>query len=577
MFLPTTPAEIKKLGWDQLDIILVTGDCYIDSPYIGTTVIGKVLTAAGYRVGIIGQPDINDKKDITRLGEPKLFWGISGGSIDSMVANRTASGRRRRRDDYTPGGQNDKRPDRAVLIYSNLVRQHFKNTVPIVLGGIEASLRRIAHYDYWSDKIRRSVLIDAKADYLLYGMAERSVVELADTLRDKANPKALRGLCYIDHELPEKCIELPEFAVTAVDKDAFIEMFHLFYRHNDPITARPIAQKYDNRYVVQTPPPLHLRMAELDAVYAHDYERDVHPIHQKDGPVKALDTIRFSISTHRGCYGECNFCAIAVHEGQTIRWRSRKSILEEARKIAEHPGFKGTLHDVGGPTANMYGFECEKKLTKGNCPKKRCVFPDICSQMPVDHHEQNLLLEALRQIKGVKKIAVASGIRYDMVLKDHKNGLKYLRNLIRHHVSGQMKVAPEHSEDNVLAKMGKPGTKDLVEFRKLFYKITREEGKNQFLTYYMIAAHPGCEDKDMIQARAFAQNELGLQPEQVQLFTPTPSTYSTLMYWTEKDPFTGAPCFVEKSVQKREKQKDLLVSHKKQAKHRKKTGRPRQA
>jgi len=559
MYLPVTKKEMHRLGWDALDVILVTGDGYIDSPFVGVAVIGKVLLNAGYRVGIIAQPDIDSGRDIGALGEPKLFWGVTGGCIDSMVANRTATGRKRKRDDYTPGGLNNRRPDRASIVYCNLIRQHYKNTVPLVLGGIEASLRRIAHYDFWSDSIRRSILFDAKADYLLFGMAERSVVELAGCLANGADPRLIRGLCYASREKPEGCLEIPSFEDSARDREAFTEMFHAFYRNNEPVTAQQLAQKQDTRYFIQNPPAHYLSGRELDTVYDLEYERDLHPFYRKQGEVKALETIRFSITSHRGCYGECNFCAIAVHEGRTVRWRSKGSILEEARQIASHPGFKGTIMDVGGPTANMYGFECSRKFDKGPCPDKRCLFPAACAGLKIDHGRQLSLLKSIREIKGVRKVVVASGIRYDLVLADEKNGYRYLQEILRHHVSGQMKVAPEHSEEHVLRLMGKPGSDSLLEFKCLFDRLTKKEGKDQFLTYYMIAAHPGCTDKDMAKLRSFARRELKLLPRQVQVFTPSPSTYSTLMYWTGRDPFSGKSLFVEKGAGGRDRQKRTLT------------------
>jgi uncharacterized radical SAM protein YgiQ len=563
MFLPTTKKEIKELGWDRLDVILVTGDSYIDSPLVGVAVIGKVLLNAGYRVGIIAQPDLSSDRDISRLGEPELFWGVTGGCIDSMIANRTASGRKRKRDDYTPGGINSRRPDRAVIAYSNLIRKHFKNTRPIVLGGIEASLRRIAHYDFWSDRIRRSILFDAKADYLLYGMAERSAVELAASLRDGKEPGQIRGLCYISEKIPAGCLELPSFRESAEDKKSFIKMFQAFYLNNDPAIALPLAQKQDTRFLVQNPPALYLSGKELDAVHGLEYERELHPFYSRHGQVKALETIRFSIATHRGCYGECNFCAIGVHQGCTVRWRSKGSILEEARQIASHPRFKGIIQDLGGPTANMYGFECSRKTSKGCCPEKRCLFPKVCSGLTVNHAGQISLLKELRRVEGVRKVFVASGIRHDMILADKQNGTRYLQDLIRHHVSGQMKIAPEHSEERVLELMGKPGKGALLEFRDLYNKLNKKEGRKQFLTYYIIAAHPGCTETDMAKLKSFALGKLGIIPEQVQIFTPSPSTYSTLMYWTEQDPFTNRPCFVEKTFRGREKQKQVLTGPKK--------------
>ena len=559
MFLPTTKSEMRSLGWDRLDVILVTGDSYIDSPFIGVAVIGKVLLSAGFRVGIIAQPDIHSEADIRRLGEPSLFWGVTGGCVDSMVANYTATGRRRKRDDYTPGGRNDRRPDRAVIVYSNLIRRYFKNTCPIVLGGIEASLRRIAHYDAWSNRIRRSILFDAKADYLLYGMAERSVVELAKALKTGKSPESIRGLCYISQAPPEDCLILPDFETVAKDKAAFTEMFRVFYQNNDPVTASPLAQKQDTRFLVQNPPAFYLRQKELDAVYNLDYERELHPYYRREGTVRALETIRFALTSHRGCYGECSFCAIAVHEGRRVRWRSTASILAEAKEIARHPEFKGTLHDVGGPTANMYGFECTRKETTGPCRNKQCLYPEVCPELNVTHAPQIALLRTLRAVPGIRKVVVASGIRHDLVLADKKHGDDYLREIVRHHVSGQMKIAPEHTEPHILNLMRKPGPRVLLSFVRLFYRLTKAIGKKQFLTYYLIAAHPGCTPRDMENLRGFFTKKLRTLPKQIQVFTPTPSTWSTLMYWTERDPFTGNPLFVEKSVSGKNRQKAVFL------------------
>jgi uncharacterized radical SAM protein YgiQ len=559
MFLPTTRKEMKELGWDRLDIILITGDGYIDSPFVGVAVIGKILLNAGYRVGIIAQPDRASGDDISRLGEPRLFWGVTGGCIDSMVANYTATGRKRKSDDYTPGNVNNRRPDRATIVYSNLIRTYFKKTCPIVLGGIEASLRRIAHYDFWDDTIRRSILFDAKADYLLYGMADRSVVELAACLKVGGDPREIRGICYASPSIPEDCLELPTFESAAQDKAAFTEMFHLFYRNNDSMTALPLAQKQDNRYLIQTPPAYALSGRELDAVHDLNYERELHPYYRNQGKVKALETIGFSIATHRGCYGECNFCAISVHQGRKVTWRSRESILNEARAFTLDPRFKGVIQDVGGPTANMYGIDCDRKEKQGCCPDKRCLFPKICSRLTIDHNQQISLLKALRAVNGVKKIFIASGIRHDLVMADKKHGTEYLKQVIRHHVSGQLKLAPEHSEARVLQKMGKSGRETLLAFRERFFDLAKRGEKNLFLTYYLIAAHPGCTDDDMARLRSFVLGDLQFLPEQVQVFTPTPSTWSTLMYWTERDPFNGKPCFVEKTYRGRERQKDILA------------------
>jgi uncharacterized radical SAM protein YgiQ len=564
MFLPTTRQEMNQLGWDRLDVILVTGDSYIDSPYIGSAVIGKVLTHAGYRVGIIAQPQIDTERDICRLGEPVLFWGVTGGSVDSMVANYTALKKRRKSDDYTPGGVNNRRPDRATIVYSNLIRRFFKHTRPIVLGGIEASLRRIAHYDYWSDRIRGSVLLDAKADYLLYGMAEKSVLELADALGAVSQTdevvRGVRGLCYIAKQGREGYLELPAYETAATDKNALIDMFHIFYHNNDPLTAKGLYQRHGDRYLIQNPPGLYMTQPEMDAVYNLDYERLQHPYYETQGKVSALETIQFSISTHRGCYGECNFCAIAVHEGRTVRWRSPESILSEARQMTQHPDFKGYILDAGGPTANMYGFECKKKLTHGTCVKKRCTFPEICPLLKVDHQPQVKMLKQLRRLPGIKKVFVASGIRYDLVLADESSGREYLCEVIKHHVSGQMKVAPEHTEERVLRLMGKPGKKSLEKFKSLFDQISMEAGKQQYLTYYLIAAHPGCSEQDMADLKRFTSRKLKINPEQVQIFTPTPSTYSSLMYYTEMDPFTRVPIFVEKDLRRKARQKEIITN-----------------
>ena len=558
-FLPTTHKEVNQRGWDTLDVVLISGDSYIDSPYIGAAVIGRVLEKAGYRVGIIAQPDITSPEDISRLGEPRLFWGVTGGSVDSMVANYTASRKKRRRDDYTPGGVNDRRPNRAVIAYTNLIQHYFKGTTPIVLGGIEASLRRVAHYDFWDDAIRRSILFNAKADYLLYGMAERSVVQLANARKKQEDVTRIRGICYITKEPPEGYLELPSYEHVSREKNAFIDMFHAFYQNNEPLNARGLVQQHGDRYLVQNKPAEYLSQTEMDAVYALPYQRAQHPYYEAQGVVRALETIRFSINSQHGCYGECNFCSIAVHEGRTVHWRSEKSIIAEAEAIAQLPDFKGYILDVGGPTANMYGFECPIKLKDGPCRDKRCIYPIVCGALKPNHKKQIALLKRLRKIPGVKKVFVASGIRYDLVLEDKQHGDAYLKEISRHHVSGQLKVAPEHSEDGVLSTMGKPGHADLLAFKRKFDQYSREAGKDQYLTYYLIAAHPGCTDTDMRRLKGFASRELHISPEQVQLFTPLPSTYSALMYHTGMDPFTREPIFVEKDTGRRERQKRIAT------------------
>lgn len=559
MFLPTTRTELDTLSWPNLDVILVSGDSYIDSPYSGIAVIGNVLVKAGFRVGVIAQPSMDDPTDITRLGEPRLFWGVSSGTVDSMVANYTATLRKRRSDDFTPGGNNDRRPDRAVIAYTNLIRRHFKNTVPIVLGGIEASLRRVAHYDYWSDRIRAPILFDSKADYVLYGMAERSVVQLARALADHTDPTVIKGLGYLSHTAPSDYLILPSFEEVIASADKFTEMFRIFYENNDPITAHGLVQKKADRYYVQNPAQPPLNRSELDAVYSLDFQRKQHPFYEAQGPVKALETIRYSIPTHRGCYGECNFCAITVHEGRTVTSRSEESILAEARAFTRDPDFKGIIQDVGGPTANMYAMECAKKLKAGACLDKRCIFPDICPTLKVDHARQVALLKKIRQIPGVRKAFVGSGIRYDLVIADKTSGLDYLREVTQFHTSGQLKIAPEHSDPVVLKLMGKPPVGSITRFKEQFDQLSKAAGKKQFLTYYLIAAYPGSSDREMRKLHDFATRELKVLPEQVQVFTPTPSTFASVMYYTESDPFTGEPIFVEKNLKRKEQQKEIVV------------------
>ncbi len=559
MFLPTTKEEMNKLGWNQCDVILVTGDAYIDSPFIGVAVVGRMLEKQGYKVGIIGQPDINTE-DIMRLGEPKLYWGVSGGSIDSMVSNYTATKKFRNSDDYTPGGKNDKRPDRATLVYTNLIRKHYKNTVPIVLGGIEASLRRVTHYDYWSNKLRKPILFDAKADYLIYGMGEIAIKEFSAALRDGNSPLDIRGVCYIAKEPKYEYIQLPSHQECLDNKEKYIDLFDAFYQNNDPISANGLCQAVDSRYLIQNPPCDYLDEKEMDEVASLPHTRELHPYHRPQGKVKCLETIKFSIQTHHGCWGECNFCAIGVHQGRTSRTRSETSILNEAKEFTTYKDFKGIISDVGGPTANMYGYECGKKLKKGTCDDIRCVDYDrLCKVMKVDHSRHLKLLKDIRQVPGVKKAFVASGIRYDVITSDKKHGYEYLKELVNHHISGQMKVAPEHTSDRVLQLMGKPGKQSLVDFKKLYDQLNREAGKNQFLTYYLIAAHPGCEEKDMHELKNFTTNELKMNPEQAQVFTPTPSTYSAVMYYTELDPVTRKKIFVEKDTKRKEKQKDIVI------------------
>lgn len=554
-FLPTTTEEIEALGWDRPDVIIVSGDTYLDSPYNGAALIGRLLQSEGYNTAIIAQPDM-ETDDIMRLGEPKLFWGVTSGCVDSMVANYTASKKPRRNDDFTPGGENNRRPDRAVIKYTNLIRKHFKDTSPIVIAGIEASLRRVTHYDFWSDKLRRSILFDSKADCLIYGMGEKAVLELAKG----TEPKNINGICYISNEIPEGYIELPSHDECDKDKTTFTKMFHTFYKNCDYITAKGLAQKQDTRYLIQNPPAEDPSRVELNSYYELPYTYEVHPYYAKDGHVKAMDTIRNSVTTHRGCYGECNFCAISMHQGTRIVERTEASVETEVKRFMEKKGWNGIINDIGGPTANMYGIECRKKKDSGRCTDKRCLYPTICQHLGVNHKFTNSLLSRIRKLDGIKRVFIASGIRYDMIMNDKKFGPQYLENLVRFYVSGQLKIAPEHSEQDVLDIMGKPSEKVLKDFVDAFYKENKKHGKKQFLTYYMIAAHPGCEMHHMEKLKRFASNELKISPEQVQIFTPLPSTYSALMYYTGKNPFNGKSIYVEKDSSQRTKQKEAITS-----------------
>ncbi|MBF0359481.1 MAG: YgiQ family radical SAM protein [Oligoflexia bacterium] len=585
MFIPTTKEELIKLNWKELDVILVSGDTYIDSSYIGVSVIGRVLLNAGFRVGIIAQPAIDSDVDIKRLGEPKLFWGISSGSMDSMVANYTALLKKRKQDDFTPGTVNNKRPDRALIVYCNLIKKYFKNSVPIILGGVEATLRRFSHYDYWSDKLKRSILLDSKADLLVYGMGEKAILELAQIFRkfrecrESGNNylnysdelKRVRGILYTAKEVPTtwEFLELPSHQSVLESKESFALMFDQFYMNNDPKNAKALYQACDkNRFLIQNPPALHLTTSELDSIYELPYQRDVHPYYKKDGEVRALNTIKFSITTHRGCYGECNFCSINLHQGRTILSRSIDSIIREITQIASRDDFKGYISDLGGATANMYGGDCALKLEVGGCKNKRCLFPQKCQKMPHFHHQQLKLLERVSEIKDVndvknvkvKKVFISSGIRYDLVVSDEKFGIKYLKKIIKDHTSGQLKLAPEHIDEEVLKLMGKPtdpGQKMLLQFKKSFEDINKELGLKQFLTYYFMVCYPGCNDQNALNLKSFIKKNMKFTPEQVQIFTPLPSTYGSLMYYLSSC-LDSDHIYIEKNLKEKEKQKMCL-------------------
>jgi uncharacterized radical SAM protein YgiQ len=549
LLLPVTKEEIVKLGWDRPDIILVSGDTYIDSPFIGIAVIGNWLMLHGFKVAVIAQPDVNTS-EIAALGEPKLFWGVSAGAVDSLISNYTPTMKFRNSDDLTPGGINNLRPDRASMVYVNLIRKHFKNTVPIVLGGIEASLRRVAHFDLKDNALRRSILFDAKADVLVYGMGEKTILELATALKNKQAWNNINGLCYISKTPVDGFTELPSFENCKENPDEFSKMFNTFYH-----SKNGLIQKHDSRYLVHNPPQATLTQAELDKIAAMNFTREAHPHYLKKGVIKAQDTIKFSIISHRGCFGECNFCAISVHQGRTVVSRSVKSIKAEADYLAEFKDFKGYITDIGGPTANMYAVECAVFGSTGNCKDKRCLFPEACENLVFAHDKQlNMFNEVLKNPK-IKKVFIASGIRYDMVCADKKFGQNYINAVTDKHTSGQLKIAPEHIDDKILTLMGKPCNKTLIEFIEMFKKAR----SNVFLTYYFIAAYPGCTETEMKNLKKFASSKLKIRPEQVQIFTPSPSTYATLMYYTKLD-LAGNVIKVETDRGKKQKQKERLIN-----------------
>ena len=557
MFVPTTPEEVRERGWDGLDVVLVSGDTYTDNAYNGTALIGHWLMDRGLRVGIIAQPDVSSGDDISRLGQPELFWSVSAGCVDSMVANYTPTRKFRKEDDFTPGGVNDRRPDRATIAYTNLIKKHAKGR-PIFLAGIEASLRRVAHYDFWSDSVRRSVLFDAKADGVIYGMAELATLEVARRIREGSDWREVRGVCHASSGIPDGYLEMPSFEECRDDRDAFMRAFRIFRENSDPVTAHGMVQRHGDRYLVHNRPQRPLTTPELDSLYGSDFEDAVHPYYARDGKVRAMDTVRNSITTHRGCYGDCSFCSIAIHQGTTVVSRSEESIVSEAERIASRPGFNGVIQDVGGPTANMYGIECRIKETKGRCTDRRCLGSKAGPRLPTDHSRQMDLLRRISSIDGVRHVFVNSGIRYDMIVADRAHGQEYLDLIVADHVSGQMKVAPEHISDNVLRLMGKPGRRTLEEFRGMFAQSVARCGRDEYLTYYFMAAHPGCTEEDMRELSSYCRNILRIRPEQVQVFTPTPSSYSTAMFRTSKD-IRGRDVRVERSIQKRQRQKEIVT------------------
>ncbi|HBO44247.1 MAG TPA: YgiQ family radical SAM protein [Planctomycetaceae bacterium] len=563
--LPMTPAEVAARGWDAVDVVFVTGDAYVDHPSFAAALLGRCLESAGFRVAILSQPDWHSCDDWRRFGRPRVCFAVSAGNMDSMVNHYTANRKKRNDDAYSPGGLTGLRPDRATLAYCQRAREAYGD-VPIVAGGIEASLRRIAHYDYWSDKVRRSILCDAKPDLLVHGMGESTLLTIVRRLAEGAPVESLHDLRGVAYRLGASqsppagdVIELPRFEDVAKDKRAFVEMTRLAHRETNPHCARPLVQAHGRETVVVNPPAMPLSTDEMDAVYGLPFTRRPHPSYG-DARIPAFDVVKDSIQIVRGCFGGCTFCSLSAHQGRIIQSRSEASVLAEIDRIAgvRKPKFGGTISDLGGPTANMYGYECEKKLKSGSCKDKRCLYPQVCNQLLVDHGPLLKLMQRLERIPGIKKVQVSSGVRYDLLQADPK-GDEYLAEVVKKHVSGQMKVAPEHTEDHVLKLMGKPGTQSLLRFKTDFERHTRDVGKEHYLTYYLIAAHPGCTMKDMQNMHRFTKEQLKLTPEQVQVFTPSPSTYSTLMYYTEKDPFTGEKLFVEKGLKGKEAQKVVVT------------------
>lgn len=559
-FLPICRKDMKELGWDRPDFVYVSGDAYVDHPSFGHAIITRLLQAHGYKVCIIAQPDWKDKQSVTEFGEPRYAFLVSAGNMDSMVNHYSVSKKRRRTDAFTPGGVIGKRPDYATVVYSNLIRQVYKKT-PIILGGIEASLRRLAHYDYWSDRLKRSVLLDSGADLISYGMGERSIVEIAEALESGIDIKDITfipGTVYRTKSLESvyDAISLPEYEEMKREKLAYARSFYTQYKNTDPFTGKRMIEPYNEHlYVVQNPPSMPLDESEMDQVYGYPYRRTYHPSYEKLGGVPAIAEVKFSLISNRGCFGGCNFCALTFHQGRILQTRSHESLLDEARKLTEDKDFKGYIHDVGGPTADFRQPSCEKQLTCGVCKEKQCLFPKPCKNLKADHKDYVRLLRELRALPKVKKVFIRSGIRFDYVMADKDD--TFLRELCKYHVSGQLKVAPEHVSDAVLKKMGKPENGVYQSFVKKYMKINQEISKDQYLVPYLMSSHPGSTMKDAIKLAEYLR-DLGYMPEQVQDFYPTPSTISTCMYYTGVDPRDMSPVYVPKNPHEKAMQRALI-------------------
>lgn len=559
-FLPVSKSDMKKRGWTQCDFIYICGDAYVDHPSFGHAIITRLLEAFGYKVGIIAQPDWKNKESITILGEPRLAFLVSAGNMDSMVNHYTVNKKRRHQDAFSPGGVMGKRPDYATIVYCNLIRQVYKKT-PVIIGGIEASLRRMAHYDYWSDKVKRSILIDSGADIISYGMGEHSIIEIADALNagiDIHDITFIKGTVYKTKTLDnlENYIELPSYDDIVNSKEMYAKSFYTQYKNTDPFTARILVEKVKEKmYVVQNPPAMPLTEVEMDDIYSLPYMRNYHPMYEKDGGIPALSEIKFSITSNRGCFGGCSFCALTFHQGRIIQVRSHKSIIDEAVQMTKDADFKGYIHDVGGPTANFRHTSCDKQLTKGVCMNRQCLFPKPCPNLKVDHSDYIKLLRELRALPGVKKVFIRSGIRFDYCMCDSDD--TFINELCKYHISGQLRVAPEHISDNVLNKMGKPSNDVYEGFLKRYQRINKKTGKEQFVVPYLMSSHPGSTMKEAIELAEYIR-DLGYMPEQVQDFYPTPSTLSTCMYYTGLDPATMDKVYTSVSHHEKAMQRALI-------------------
>ena len=559
-FLPISKQDMKKRGIEQLDFIYVCGDAYVDHPSFGHAIITRLLESRGYSVGIISQPNWKDDTSITILGEPRLGFLVSAGNMDSMVNHYSVSKKRRSTDSFSPGGKMGLRPDYASIVYSNLIRKTYKHT-PIIIGGIEGSLRRLAHYDYWSNKVKRSILLDSGADLVSYGMGERSILEIAEALAAGISVKDItyiRGTVFRtqNRDFVEDAVALPTFEEITQDKRSYAKSFYIQYQNTDPFTAKKMYEKYPNGiYVVQNPPQKPLSQMEMDDVYALPYMRTYHPVYEKDGGIPAISEVKFSLISNRGCFGGCNFCALTFHQGRIIQTRSQESIIEEAKIITQDPDFKGYIHDVGGPTANFRHPSCQKQLEHGVCTNKQCLFPKPCKNLTVDHQEYLTLLRKLRALPKVKKVFIRSGIRFDYLLEDKDD--TFFRELCQYHVSGQLKVAPEHISDEVLKYMGKPPVSVYNRFKERYRKINEKMGKKQYLVPYLMSSHPGSTLKEAIELAEYLR-DLGYMPEQVQDFYPTPSTISTCMYYTGLNPETMEPVYVTHNPHEKAMQRALI-------------------